>query len=131
MVLKRSDGSVSYEGHVLADGKTFHGRGVRYFAGGGDYDGEWSIGSMHGTGIWTNKDKTRFEGEFVYGWPRCGDQTEADGKRYRAEYDGRTNLLDGWAAARREVCPPYRPRRTQPQCQSNVVCIVTLERILL
>jgi hypothetical protein len=61
---------------------------------------------MHGKGVWTNGDGRRFEGEFANGYPRDGDQTEADGKRFRLEYDGKTSLLDGWGTAKREVGPP-------------------------
>jgi hypothetical protein len=99
VVLKRPDGSVFYEGHVLEDGTTYHGRGVRTFSDGGRYDGEWCHGSPHGRGIWTIGDGRRFEGEFVNGYPRGGTQTEADGKRFRVEYDGETNLWDGWGTA--------------------------------
>ena len=109
MVLKRPDGTVYYEGQVLEDGNTLHGRGVRSFSDGGRYDGEWSGGSMHGKGIWTSGDGRRFEGKFVHGFPRGGAQTEADGKRYGAEYDGITGLWDGWATAKREVGPPDCP----------------------
>ena len=56
--------NATYSGTVNAAGKP-HGRGVKTFANGNCYEGDFRDGLRHGKGTWSTTDGGRYEGDWV------------------------------------------------------------------
>ncbi len=122
MKVKDSDGKAHYKGQTQLDGTTLHGKGVwtRYIGEFRDgklstsykevvrYEGEFCDGQRSGRGTLITPEGKRLEcGAWDGHYPRGACvQTDPDGVRHPAWYDGKKTTWDGWWAARRLVRAP-------------------------
>ena len=69
-----------------------HGQGVKTYANGDRYEGEWAYGHYEGQGVKVYANGDRYEGEWVYGrYGGQGVKTYANGDRYEGEWSASHN----------------------------------------
>jgi hypothetical protein len=91
------------EGTETQEWPTPHGHGVKTYANGSDYAGEWRDGNRHGRGVCRFADGRVFDGAWADGFALQGTALEpgGGGALSHATFDGKIEWGDGWGAAER------------------------------